>query len=68
MTTGSEIDIWSGAGPPAHPSKRFRSLHVSVGRSPSGITYIGNGQMVVVSLGGPDVCVESSNHFRRRGF
>jgi hypothetical protein len=24
---GSGIDIWRGAGAPAHSSKRFRSLH-----------------------------------------
>jgi hypothetical protein len=35
-TAGSRIDIWHGAGSPAHPSKQFRSLHVSVGRSPCG--------------------------------
>jgi hypothetical protein len=28
---GSWIDIWYGAGPPAHSSKRFRSLHVPAG-------------------------------------
>ena len=32
--TGSGIDIWNGAGPPAYSSKRFRSVSVPVGRTP----------------------------------
>ncbi len=32
-----------------------------VSQSPSGITQVGNGQMVDASLGGADVCVDSCN-------
>src|SRR5450756_1152780 len=46
-------DLWSGAGPPAHSSKRFRSLHVPVARSVYGTLRAGAATLVLAKIAAP---------------